>query len=92
LGKASGQKAAARDQNKPQDSTGTPAKLGQGSLQGAPLGSAERPIHVVGATDIPHGTAIEPSYNKALALSSKEDALYQKAAAAFETSPTADAN
>lgn len=86
LGRAHGQKA---DQNKPRDIVGIPAEPGQGHMSGAPLGSAERPVHVVGATDLPHGTAIEPSY-QAAPLTGGEDALYKQAATAFGVSPTAD--
>lgn len=90
LGRAHGQKAGARDQNKPQDVMGTPAEPGQGGLSGAPLGSAERPVHVVGAMDLPHETVVEPSYKKPLHSSKKEDAQYKQAASAFHVSPTAD--
>ena len=69
---------------------GIPAEPGHGGLPGAPLGSAERPVHVVGAADVPHGTSIEPSYREALPTSSNEDALYKQAATAFGVSPTAD--
>jgi hypothetical protein len=92
LGRAQGQKAGARDQNKPQDLMGTPAEIGQGNLPGAPLGSAERPIRVIGASDVPHHTAVEPSYHKAPVSEGKEDASYKQAASAFTVSPTADAD
>lgn len=92
LGRAQGQKAGARDQNKPQDLMGTPAEIGQGNLPGAPLGSAERPIRKIGATDVPHHTAVEPSHHQAPATKGKEDALYKQAASAFKVSPTADAD
>ncbi|KAL0041833.1 hypothetical protein WJX79_005958 [Trebouxia sp. C0005] len=84
LGRAQGQKAGARDQNKPQDLMGTPAEIGQGNLPGAPLGSAERPIRKIGATDVPHHTAVEPSHHQAPATKGKEDALYKQAASAFK--------
>ena len=90
LGRAHGQKAGGQEQNKPQDTVGIPAEPGQGDLQGAPLGSAERPVHVVGATDLSHGTATEPSHRTAPPTSSSEDALYKQAATAFGVSPTAD--
>ena len=90
LGRAHGQKAGARDQNKPGDIVGTPAEPEQGDLPGAPLGSAVRPVHVVGATDLPHGTAMEPSYRETPPSGSHEDALYKQAATAFGVSPTAD--
>ena len=73
LGRAHGRKAGARDQNKPQDLVGVPAEPGQGQMPGAPLGSAERPVHVVGATDVPHGTAVEPSHKQALPTGNEED-------------------
>lgn len=92
LGRAQGRKAGARDQNKPQDLTGTPAEVGQGNLPGAPVGSAERPIQKIGATDVPHHTAVEPSYHKAPVTKGKEDASYKQAASAFTVSPTADAD
>lgn len=90
LGRAHGQKAGGRDQNKPQDTVGIPAEPGQRDVSGAPLGSAERPVHVVGATDLPHGTASEPSYQAVPPSSGGEDALYKQAATAFGVSPTAD--
>ncbi len=92
LGRAQGQKAGARDQNKPQDLMGTPAEIRQGNLPGAPLRSAERPICVIGASDVPHHTAVEPSYHKAPVSEGKEDASYKQAASAFKVSPTADAD
>ena len=89
LGRAHGQKAGGQEQ-KPQDLVGIPAEPGQGDLPRAPLGSAERPVHVVGATDLSHGTATEPSCQEAPPTSGNEDALYKQAAAAFGVSPTAD--
>jgi len=91
LGRAHGQKAGARDDNKPQDLITTPAEIGQGNLL-APLGFAERPIRKTGATDVPHYTAVEPSYRKALVTKGKEGASYKQAASAFNVSPTADAD
>ena len=92
MGRAHGQKAGARDQNKPRDHLGIPTEPGQGrghgSAKGPATGSAERPIHAVGATDIPHGKAVEPSYNQKPQPTGKADPSFKQAAAAFATSPT----
>ena len=96
LGRAHGQKAGAQDQTKPRDHLGTSAEPGQdkqqGSAKGPATGSAERPIHALGATDIPHGKAVEPSYNQAPTSTGKADPSFQQAAAAFATSPTENAH
>ena len=87
-GRAGGQKGGARDLNKPQDPVGTAVEPGSKAEQGAAVGSAERPIHVAGATDLPHGTAVEPSYQSVRAQGGKADESFHKAAQAFAKSPT----
>ena len=67
-----------------------PAEPGQGGLPGTPLGSAEKPVHVVGATDVPSSTAVEPSHKQVASSGNKEDELYKQAAHASGVSPTAD--
>ena len=64
----------------------------ESGAQDAPLGSAERPIPVVGAPDVPHGTGLELSHNKAPPTSDEEDPAYKKAANALAISPTAEAD
>ena len=55
---------------------------------GPAIGSAERPIHMTGATDVPHGDAVEPSFQNPPAHEGKPDKSYEHAAKAFATSPT----
>ena len=87
-GRAKAQKGGARDLNKPQDLMGTAVEPGTKVGAGPAAGSAERPLHVTGAKDVPHGNAVEPSYNKAPAQEGKADRSFQQAAKAFATSPT----
>lgn len=87
-GRAGGQKGGARDWNKPQDPVGTAVEPGANAGKGPAVGSAERSIHVAGATDVPHGTVVEPSYQSAPAQGGNADESFQQAAKAFATSPT----
>lgn len=86
--RSGGQKGGARDLNKPQDPVGTAVEPGTNVRHGPAVGSAERPIHVTGAPDVPHGAAIEPSYNQGPAQNSPVDKSFQQAAKAFAVSPT----
>lgn len=87
-GRFGGQKGGARDMNKPQDQVGSAVEPGTQAGVGPVAGSAKRPLHVTGAVDLPHGSAVEPSHRQGPAHGNKADKSYQQAAKAFATSPT----